>query len=370
MPNMISNDIPLVSVVMDCFNHEKYLHDAISGVLAQKTNFPYEVILHDDASTDSSADIISHYASLYPSTIRPILQSTNQYRKPGVSIFQDFELPVVKGEFIAFCECDDYWVDDHRLQKAVDYLRSHSDCAAVYQNCVIVDEYGRQCQDLAKLKCCYRIWQERNYSGFDFATTGIFPGQTAGLTIRSSCYKALGGSALASRAALGVNGDTANVVTALAFGSIHVLPDISVAHRVVVDKGDSWTARTSGKNIAGDSYVGQLALRKWYKNLTHRCFWNYGPSAKTGIIALLRVLRDPTNANTQQAKRVVASTGNSGICALKLLSNYLIGLPIEVFWKMRRIINEGKYFGTLCFDSSVDTSPLVVDSERQNGDAV
>ena len=117
-------DQPAVSVVCNTFNHERYIEDAIRGFLIQRTSFPFEIIIHDDASTDNSVKIIKKYEKEYPSIIRPIFQKVNQYsqgKKPTILSFQ-----YTKGEYIALCEGDDFWVYDGKLQSQWAFLNSHN----------------------------------------------------------------------------------------------------------------------------------------------------------------------------------------------------------------------------------------------------
>ena len=96
-----------VSVYCLVYNHERYLHTALQGFVNQKTDFSYEVFVHDDASTDNSKSIIEKYAQEYPEIIKPIYQQENMYSK-GIDIFATFILPKMSGEYIAICEGDDY----------------------------------------------------------------------------------------------------------------------------------------------------------------------------------------------------------------------------------------------------------------------
>lgn len=114
----------VVTVICLTYNHEKYIADALEGFIAQKTNFEFEIFVHDDASTDRTADIIREYANKYPNLIRPILQTENQYFKGG-SIKEKYIMPYISGEFIALCEGDDYWTDPYKLQKQYDILMKH-----------------------------------------------------------------------------------------------------------------------------------------------------------------------------------------------------------------------------------------------------
>lgn len=118
-------DIVMVSVICNTYNHELYIRDALEGFIKQKTNFAFEVLIHDDASTDNTADIIRDYEMKYPKLIKPIYQSINQYSQQ-VKINMSFQYPRVRGKYIALCEGDDYWVDPLKLQKQYDLMEKHS----------------------------------------------------------------------------------------------------------------------------------------------------------------------------------------------------------------------------------------------------
>jgi glycosyltransferase involved in cell wall biosynthesis len=130
--------VPLVSVCCLTYNHSKYIRDAINGFLIQKTDFPIEILIHDDASTDGTADIIREYEAKYPDLIFPIYQTENQHfkgNKPG-KINRDR----AKGKYIAICEGDDFWTDPLKLQKQVDFLESNIDYGLVYTRYKIREE--------------------------------------------------------------------------------------------------------------------------------------------------------------------------------------------------------------------------------------
>ena len=119
----------MVSILCNAYNHETYIADAIESFLAQKTNFKYEIIIHDDASTDNTAKIILEYAEKYPDIIIPLLETENQYSK-FPSITYEIDLPVAKGKYIAFCEGDDFWTDPEKLQIQVDIMEADSSIGA------------------------------------------------------------------------------------------------------------------------------------------------------------------------------------------------------------------------------------------------
>ena len=115
------------------YNHEQYLRKCLDGFIMQKTNFPFEAVVHDDASTDGSAAIIKEYAERYPSIIKPIFEIENQYSKHDGSLRRIMN-EHTRGKYVAMCEGDDYWIDPLKLQKQVDFLENHPDYGMCYTN--------------------------------------------------------------------------------------------------------------------------------------------------------------------------------------------------------------------------------------------
>lgn len=128
----------LVSINCVTYNHEKYIAQAIEGFINQKTNFKYEILIHDDASTDKTADIIKRYEEKYPEIIKPIYQTENQYSK-GIWGGQ-INLERAKGKYIAICEGDDYWTDEYKLQKQIDYMEKNPKCGLCFHTVEIFDD--------------------------------------------------------------------------------------------------------------------------------------------------------------------------------------------------------------------------------------
>lgn len=128
----------VVSVACITYNHAPYIRQCLEGFLMQKTNFPIEIIVHDDASTDGTDDIIREYALKYPELFKVILQEENQYSK-GVDVLSlVFERSA--GKYIALCEGDDYWTDPLKLQKQVDFLEEHEEFSMCFHRAAIVQE--------------------------------------------------------------------------------------------------------------------------------------------------------------------------------------------------------------------------------------
>lgn len=126
---MIKNK-PLVSISCVTYNHAPYLRQCLDGFFMQKCDFEYEILLHDDASTDGSQEIVKEYMEKYPGIIKPIFQTKNQYSQGVRSMSMTFNAPRAQGKYIALCESDDYWTDPLKLQKQVDFLEENEDYIA------------------------------------------------------------------------------------------------------------------------------------------------------------------------------------------------------------------------------------------------
>lgn len=123
------NDDIMVSIYCMAYNHEKYIRQTFESLLKQNTDFKYEVIVHDDASTDKTAEIIREYEEKYPEIFKAIYQKENQYSK-GVKVFDTFIAPVIRGRYVAVCEGDDFWTDAEKLALQVKFLEKHPDYSA------------------------------------------------------------------------------------------------------------------------------------------------------------------------------------------------------------------------------------------------
>ena len=115
-----------MSICCATYNHVHFIRQCLDGFVMQKTKFPFEVLIHDDASTDGTQDIIREYEAKYPDIIKPIYQKENQYSK-GVRVSLVYNYSRVRGKYVALCEGDDYWTDPYKLQKQVDFLENHPD---------------------------------------------------------------------------------------------------------------------------------------------------------------------------------------------------------------------------------------------------
>lgn len=161
---------PLLSVVCLTFNHANFLAQALDSILEQQTRFPFEIVVRDDASMDSTQQIIREYHQKYPQIINPILEPENTFSK-GIRPFEKLAL-VIKSKYIAICDGDDFWDDPTKLQKQVDYLESNPECVMTFHEAGTVDEDGKIINASIVGK------NKRHYSRSELLLSGIIPNLT------------------------------------------------------------------------------------------------------------------------------------------------------------------------------------------------
>ena len=181
---------PLVSIRCAVYNHEPFLRQCLDGFVMQKTTFPFEAIVHDDASTDGSVAIIREYAEKYPDIIKPIYETENQYRKgaaseSGKKIDAAFN-PNTK--YYALCEGDDYWTDPNKLQIQVDFLEAHPDYSLTVHEYTEWDEEKKSFRP-HRIKFLENTTEDLTLTLDDFAT-GVFFTKTLTAVYRKSSIRA------------------------------------------------------------------------------------------------------------------------------------------------------------------------------------
>lgn len=182
---------PLVSICCLTYNHSLFIRKCLDGFLMQETDFPFEILIHDDASTDGTDIIIKEYADKYPDLIFPIYETENQYSK-GFSLSPsamdiEYNYSRATGKYIAYCEGDDYWTDPHKLQKQINFLETHSDysvCWHRYRLLLLEDDQWEEdrCHDLL----------HNGDVGVDIDASTFFSGwytQPLTMVFRKSSYK-------------------------------------------------------------------------------------------------------------------------------------------------------------------------------------
>ncbi len=181
---------PLVSIRCTVYNHEPFLRQCLDGIVMQQTTFPFEAIVHDDASTDGSAAIIREYAERYPDIIKPIYESENLYSKPDGQFTRILEEAVhPNAKYMAICEADDYWTDPQKLQIQVSFLEEHPDYSLAVHDFKVYDEAEHSFRDSHPIDFMEKNEDYRTLTLNEFKK-GLFFTQTLTSVYRISALKA------------------------------------------------------------------------------------------------------------------------------------------------------------------------------------
>ncbi len=130
-------EYPMVSIIMLTYNHGEFIEEAINGVINQKTDFSFELIIGEDYSTDNTLSICKKYAIEHPDKIRLFIHNSDNKIKdlngnPTAKFNLMYSFSKCKGKYIALCEGDDFWTNEYKLQKQVDFLEKNTEFVAVF----------------------------------------------------------------------------------------------------------------------------------------------------------------------------------------------------------------------------------------------
>ncbi|GAB3961641.1 glycosyltransferase [Spirosoma harenae] len=172
---MNKNDI-IISVNIITYNHESYITQALEGVLMQKTNFFYEIVICDDFSTDSTRTILEHYQRTYPNIIRLRFRDRNL----GLKYNYFDNIKACAGKYVAICEGDDYWTDPYKLQKQVDFMEAHPNFSMCFHEAIEAHQYTGQ----PYRENIFSVLEDREYVGEEILSNWIIA--TASVVFRNN----------------------------------------------------------------------------------------------------------------------------------------------------------------------------------------
>lgn len=287
MGNMGNETVPLVSVSVITYNHEKYIRQCLDGILMQNVNFPYEVLVHDDASPDGTADIIREYEAKYPDIIKPIYQTENQYSQGKAA--SKFNFDRARGKYLAFREGDDYWTDPGKLQKQVDFLEAHPEYIATVHRVKAIDEHGEALDIPGFTDVVEHVFTIDEY------VRRSLPSQLASLVMRN-VFLTLDPRTLDLFYSCKANGDERLSLLLVMMGDIYCFSEVMSTYRRIVSGGTSWNARMYGKNMAYSVYKQRLALQQFAEEA-------FGFKLPASILynillsALVKTVRNPNLTN-------------------------------------------------------------------------
>lgn len=284
-----NNDEIMVSICCLAYNHEEFIKDALNSFLIQETTFPFEILIHDDASTDNTASIIQSYVDVYPNIIKPIFQSENKYSK-GVNVSLDYLYLASKGKYIAICEGDDYWCDKQKLAKQVDFLNTNSDYIACYHNVEVIG-FDNKSLDFP----LYSKFESHEFNK-DWVHTFKLPGQLASLMFKNF-WPDLDNYSIDCYRECKTNGDQKLALMLIMQGKIFCSEDVMAVHRKIFVGGTSWTAMNYNKNLCYHSYRSIIALNKLARLVFNENLKNKELRFKVVLKSIYLILRKPSIEN-------------------------------------------------------------------------
>lgn len=225
---------PEVTILCTTFNHAPYIKKTIESFLNQQTTFEFEIIIHDDASTDGTREILKQYENEYSDKIRVIYEEINQFDNlPRGGYFQGLMEPLARGKYIALCEGDDYWIDKQKIQKQYDFLESQAKYVCCGAASLVVSSDNPK-DAFGKITC--------GTEPGDISTENIISGkmfQTATVFYR----KGLGEDYAADWNIPKIVGDFPWLVYLSLNGKVHYSPDFLAAYRV--SENGSYSSETN-----------------------------------------------------------------------------------------------------------------------------
>lgn len=234
----MSVEKPIVSIICLAYNHEKFIKNALDGFVMQETNFPFEIIIHDDASTDNTPNIIREYETMYKDLFKPIYQTQNQASQERGRVTR-IVFNKVKGKYIALCEGDDYWTDPLKLQKQVDFLESNPGYTMSFHNAKVITDVSKEQWPFNSIKLNKELSLEE-------VVEWVIP--TASIVFKASILP------LPAWSKKIYSGDMTLALTAFMKGKIYSMNEIMSVYRQFYNN-DSMTARTTNYEYILDQHI-------------------------------------------------------------------------------------------------------------------
>lgn len=305
---------PLVSIRCMTFNHKNYIARAIDSFLEQITNFPFEIIIHDDCSTDGTTEIVKEYEKLFPNIIRAFYEDENQYSKQGAWVIVIKQIAEkCKGKYIASCEGDDYWISQNKLQKQFDALKDHPNISVC------------TCKTLIDSSKCEASYSEKYIppKSFDIKESRVitdvemaelifgkvvYPFHTSGYFYTKAFFVCDKFDELRNL----TQGDEVNLRKAIAFGGVYYIDEVLSCYRWMTK--DGWTKRyfemsmderyeLAKKQTLANSVFDELTSNKYHELIVQKNFsilvkWIFSVDTKKVLYDISTIVGKDAYKNT------------------------------------------------------------------------
>ena len=248
---------PKLSVVFITYNHEPYIRQSLDGILMQRVNFDYEIVVGEDCSSDGTRDILREYAARYPDKFRLLFRRKNLGR-PTLNVYKTAMR--ARGEYLAFLEGDDYWTDPDKLQKQVDFLDANPSYMGTTHTFKLIGEDG---EDIVNERITKLYDWSGDYTFDDFKSGGSWPGQTASNVCRNFFHNGKLDYTILYRAHDFI--DDGIIFTFLLLqGKIFRFDDVMAAHRYVEKSGgESWNSRKLDRDYLIEECNLKRTMMSW-----------------------------------------------------------------------------------------------------------
>lgn len=282
-----------LSVVFITYNHESYVRKALDSVLMQETDFDFDIVVGEDCSTDHTRDILLEYKEKYPDQITLLFREKNLGR-PTLNVYQT--AMECRGDYIAFLEGDDYWTDVYKLQRQVDFLKSHSDYMGVTHTCCVVGKEGEKVFDAEALSL-YE-WSG-DYTFHDYQVQPKWPGQTATVVCRNIFKEGKYDYTILYKAHDFLD-DGVILLFLLKQGKIFRMDETMSAWRFVKKEGEgNWNSLKLKRNAMVEDCYTKQRLLQWCEENFGLTEFGKGLAKKDFITALSVFLKSPNAKNAQ-----------------------------------------------------------------------
>lgn len=309
----------MVSIICIAYNHENYIRQALESFVMQKTNFKFEVLINDDASTDDTAKIIKEYEEKYPDTFFPVYQEKNLYSQGIDPIW--FLIEKAKGKYVAFCEGDDYWTDENKLQKQIDVLEAHPEYAACVHNVPVVDEFGVKYSGVVQEQ--FRMTED-SILGKGYLDANCKICHTSSYLGRKAIFNNLSQEQYKDFLAIKSNGDIRWSALSLVNGKVyHIAKDMS-CYRCVTTHGDSWSAKTKDKNIVLQTYEMLESVNEYFNKYFDTTFSYSKYIDKLVYSSITTFIKKPSKENLKITKILVVKEKYSPFKFVTMLARNIL----------------------------------------------
>lgn len=299
----------LVSICCITYNQEQYIRQTLDSFLNQKTNFAFEIVIHDDASTDRTAEIIKEYEKKYPDIIRAMYQEQNQYSKGVTNPSGAFNYPRARGIYIAMCEGDDYWIDSRKLQKQVDYMQAHPDCS--------------MCCHSAKIEVVDGSYTESKVRPFStskiLSPTEVID-KKSGIPTASLLFKTALVQPVPEYYTNCPVGDIPLQLLFVSSGTVYYMDEMMSVYRIG-DK-ESWTVREKSGDYVKKQERYFLQMKQMYETFDAQTSFQYHDAIASAILRL----RFLTYVNTKQYAHIFAKEFRKYYADLSFRTRFFIRL--------------------------------------------